>query len=206
VSPVVVTLAEQINEEIRLVESSLRTAVEHAWNAGRLLAEQKAQTPHGQWLAWLEENVNLSPRRAQEWMDLAASYARAPAHLSIEDALKEARADRRPARVTAADAGALLQGLAGAGDGEITAGRSHERPLPQRGGDGRDRLRVEWTAQQNRKDERARELLAEAETKRAAAHTDGLAAFAVAEVYREAAITARQAAAVLDELAFSFER
>jgi hypothetical protein len=187
--------AEEINREIEFAERSLRTAVEHAWRAGVLLREQRERLDHGEWLPWIEEHVNLSPRRAQEWMDLASSYARAPAHLTVDQALKEARRARAPERTDVAGA---LRGL-GSGQKQVTDGAGERRePAVRR--------EAEWTMPQQRKLTRARELLAQARGRTDACTDGGLSPVAVGKLLKEAAIDARASAAALEDLAFSFER
>jgi hypothetical protein len=43
----------------------------HAVAAGKLLIEAKAQIPHGQWLMWLREHVQIPERTAQRYMEVA---------------------------------------------------------------------------------------------------------------------------------------
>lgn len=187
------TIIDQINSEIAQAEQSLRTAVEHAWVAGVLLNNVKAATAHGAWLPWLEQNINLSPRRAQEWMDLASSYTRAPAHSSIEDALKDVRQQRKP---KAADAGQLLQGLAGARD---------RTELDRRLAEAHDQ-QTAWSEAQERKRARTESMLGDTIRKMNDACDTNLKQFAIGEILHEAAVSARQASVLLEELAFSFER
>ncbi len=94
------TLAEQINAEHRAFVGTLRKTVEHGIRAGELLAEAKAQCPHGTWLPWLEQNFEGAPRTAQEYMRLYSrrdeilANTRDSAHLSISGALRELAAPR----------------------------------------------------------------------------------------------------------------
>jgi hypothetical protein len=117
---ITITIAQQINDLHQQAEDAYsdgyRRALEYALSAGRLLTQQKAMLDHGQWKPWVEANLTLSVRRAQEYMQLAEhtpqlEEARASAHLSIEDALRRLRKPRPP-KPTASDATALLQGLA----------------------------------------------------------------------------------------------
>lgn len=68
---------------------------------GRRLIEAKKQLSHGEWLPWLEEKVDFSPRSAQRFMKLAEGYAekcdtvtllgarKALALLALEDSERE---------------------------------------------------------------------------------------------------------------------
>ncbi len=87
-------LAVRINEEHRQAEAHARSAVEHAVEAGHLLITAKLEQSHGTWLAWLTANITFSPRRAQEYMQLArhwdelSSKSADSAHLTVDAALK----------------------------------------------------------------------------------------------------------------------
>ena len=89
------TLAAQINAVSRAFVTGLRKTVEHGIRAGQKLTEAKALCAHGEWLPWLEENVEVSVRSAQEFMrlykhrDAVRVKARDSAHLSVSAALKE---------------------------------------------------------------------------------------------------------------------
>ncbi len=102
------TLAEQINAEHRAFVGTLRKTAEHGIRAGELLAEAKAQCPHGTWLPWLELNFEGSTRTAQEYMrlynhrDEIRAKTRDSAHLSISGALGEIASPRRDASITGA--------------------------------------------------------------------------------------------------------
>lgn len=43
---------------------------------GKRLLEAKAQLGHGEWLPWLREKVDISERRAQEFMQIAREYSK----------------------------------------------------------------------------------------------------------------------------------
>src|SRR5262249_38671702 len=89
-------LAKQIHDEHLAVGTSLRQCLEHAKNAGELLLRAKNTFVHGSWEKWLEDNVEVSVRRAQSYMQIAKHWdeieAKAPApallSMSIEGALK----------------------------------------------------------------------------------------------------------------------
>jgi hypothetical protein len=66
--------AERINEEHHAGNAAALNAIEHYYRAGVLLNEQKAETPHGQWLTWLEANFEGDPRTAQRYMRLADNW------------------------------------------------------------------------------------------------------------------------------------
>ena len=68
------TLAASINEEHRLVVTTVRSGLEHARRAGDLLAEAKEQVPHGEWLPWLAANCAVSERQAQNYMRIASRW------------------------------------------------------------------------------------------------------------------------------------
>lgn len=61
-------LATRVNEEHAACELSVRGAVQHALEAGRLLTEVKAQVGHGNFGTWLAENFEGSERAARSYM------------------------------------------------------------------------------------------------------------------------------------------
>jgi Protein of unknown function (DUF3102) len=66
-------LAARIIAEHQAVSTALRDSVRHAIAAGELLAEAKAQVPHGQWLPWLRGHCTMAERTAQLYMRCAES-------------------------------------------------------------------------------------------------------------------------------------
>jgi hypothetical protein len=86
-------LAERINAEHVAVLTAARTCLEHARQAGELLAEAKTACGHGRWLPWLKANVEFSERTAQAYMRVAKHWpeleakAQATADLTIDEAL-----------------------------------------------------------------------------------------------------------------------
>ena len=86
-------LAESINREHAAAESTARTALSHAINAGKMLAEAKTAVGHGAWSAWVADNCRFSLRTAQVYVRLAAdadglTNAQATALLTITDAVR----------------------------------------------------------------------------------------------------------------------
>jgi hypothetical protein len=55
--PALTTLAADIRDAHAKAIAAATSAIEHAIDAGRLLAEAKAQVEHGAWLPWLAANV-----------------------------------------------------------------------------------------------------------------------------------------------------
>jgi hypothetical protein len=101
--PDLVDLAQRINHEHQQTESALRASLEHARTAGQLLLEAKEKLAHGQWLPWLEANVQASVRSCQAYMRVAREWDRLQAksatvaHLSYREALA-ALAEPQPAK------------------------------------------------------------------------------------------------------------
>jgi hypothetical protein len=62
------TLADEL-------EAMGTTVLMKAVEVGNLLSEAKAALPHGQWIPWLEKNVNFNARTAQRWMKVAEEHA-----------------------------------------------------------------------------------------------------------------------------------
>ena len=100
---IAVPTVEQINLEHQLANSKANEAVQHATNCGLMLLQVKASLNHGEWLPWLNGEIEsgrlqVKIRQAQSYMQLAsntqrAAYLEAP---SIRAAL-ELLSDKEPA-------------------------------------------------------------------------------------------------------------
>ncbi|MGI2323812.1 MULTISPECIES: DUF3102 domain-containing protein [unclassified Methylococcus] len=98
-----IALAAAIRAHHEAATSAAAAALEHAREAGLLLAEAKSAVPHGQWLPWLTENFEMSERTARGYMRLArldpAKWQRV-ADLPLRRALKEL-SQPKPAEISA---------------------------------------------------------------------------------------------------------
>lgn len=79
---ITIPTVEQINLEHQLANSKAAEAVQHATNCGLMLLQIKASLNHGEWLPWLNgeiESGRLVVKRSQanSYMRLAANYQRA---------------------------------------------------------------------------------------------------------------------------------
>jgi hypothetical protein len=63
--------AAAINAEYALAVHHATTAIEHARRIGQLLLDVKASVHHGEFLPWLDANVEFSRRQAQRYMAAA---------------------------------------------------------------------------------------------------------------------------------------
>ena len=100
---ITIPTVEQINLEHQLANSKAAEAVQHATNCGLMLLQVKANLSHGEWLPWLNGEIEsgrlqVKIRQAQSYMQLAPNTQRA-AYLteapSIRAAL-ELLSDREP--------------------------------------------------------------------------------------------------------------
>lgn len=95
-------LATEINEHHRAAETALRSGLEHALEAGRLLMEAKGRCQHGTWGGWLEEHFEGSERTARVYMQVAKRWPEIQAKrqhvadLTFRDALKLLAAPKVP--------------------------------------------------------------------------------------------------------------
>jgi hypothetical protein len=64
-------LADQINFQHDACMSNLNAALDHAFAAGKLLVEARAQVRHGEWTGWVAANFRFGLRTAQQYMLLA---------------------------------------------------------------------------------------------------------------------------------------
>jgi hypothetical protein len=62
----------EINELHKLAITSANAAVNYAKQIGQLLLEAKKELPHGKFLNWLDENIEVSKRQAQRYMEAAS--------------------------------------------------------------------------------------------------------------------------------------
>jgi hypothetical protein len=65
-----IQFAKRIEAEHRAAIGAARTAIEHAFECGRLLIEAKEQVGHGGWLAWVEGHLSFGARQAAKYMRL----------------------------------------------------------------------------------------------------------------------------------------
>ena len=61
--------------------------------AGEVLIRAKAQVPHGQWEAWVQDNLHFSLREAQRYMRLAREWPKATCVSFLEMGLQKALAE-----------------------------------------------------------------------------------------------------------------
>ena len=62
---------QEINRLNSLAIENAINALEYAKEAGMLLLEVKSELKHGEFLNWINDNLNVSPRQAQRYMDVA---------------------------------------------------------------------------------------------------------------------------------------
>ena len=96
-------LAARINQAHVQAETASAKVVEYAVQAGKALIEAKKGLPTGQWLPWLETNVDFGIRTAQQYVRLANAVARMSpaetnrvAHLPLREALRFISGEGRP--------------------------------------------------------------------------------------------------------------
>ena len=97
--------AEQLRVAYADLKAGVRTTFMKAVEVGKLLIDAKRRMPHGSFLPWLEREVGIKPRAAQQYMELAKVIPMLPpanakriAQLGIAGALAEIRRNRRLAR------------------------------------------------------------------------------------------------------------
>ena len=77
-----VPTVEQVNLEHRLAHGKAAEAVQHATNCGLMLLQIKAGLNHGEWLPWLNGEIEsgrleVKSRQARSYMRLASNWQRA---------------------------------------------------------------------------------------------------------------------------------
>jgi hypothetical protein len=86
-------ISQHVQREHQAVESAKKVGVQHAIKCGELLAAAKRQLQHGQFLPWVRDTCNLTPRTAQRYIRLFErrddlANATSVSHLTINDALR----------------------------------------------------------------------------------------------------------------------
>jgi hypothetical protein len=64
-------LAGRIRKQHRQYCKSIKSGLEHAIEAGRLLKTARDKLSHGEWLGWIEDNCRFSQRTAENYVRLA---------------------------------------------------------------------------------------------------------------------------------------
>ena len=87
------TSANEINQLHNKILNAARTSIEDAIRIGELLTNQKAKVEHGQWLPWVESNLQFDARQAQRYMRVfeqrgELANASSKSHLTLTDALR----------------------------------------------------------------------------------------------------------------------
>jgi hypothetical protein len=87
-------IGRQITEHAKQATDAAMSALDHARQAGELLIAAKELVGYGGWLAWLQDNCDLSSRQAQRfmavsrnWKAIIAKYD-SKSHLTIEQAIQ----------------------------------------------------------------------------------------------------------------------
>lgn len=75
-SPISAQAAEQINTELRALEETGRTALDHVVAVGQMLLQVKDQLHRGEFKPWVETHVSCSYRQAAKYMRIAKSESR----------------------------------------------------------------------------------------------------------------------------------
>ena len=86
-------LAAQIRDDLKLVRQSAFAMAERMLSIGKALIEAKASVAHGEWNAWLEDNVAMSARSARRYMQLVKAEVKTAtvADLGLRGVLEPAR-------------------------------------------------------------------------------------------------------------------
>ena len=117
-------LATNINAEHAAAVGAAHTALEHALEVGRLLTEAKASVRHGEWVAWITENLTFDRTQASRYMKLFRDRELLPNderahHFSLTGALRAIRA-RRAGHWRACQPGDILAERSGRAKSETT--------------------------------------------------------------------------------------
>lgn len=73
-TPAAVPQSDQLYQLVAEIKILSQQTAANIIEIGKRLLEAKVQVGHGNWETWLEENLELSPRRAQQFMKVAGEY------------------------------------------------------------------------------------------------------------------------------------
>lgn len=79
-------LAATVNREHAAAERAAESALAHAIAAGEALIEAQRRVPDGQWVAWVQENVELSVGTSMTYMRVATYRSVLGAYMTVSDA------------------------------------------------------------------------------------------------------------------------
>jgi hypothetical protein len=101
------TLTAAIRQEHAAASRAAQSALQHALEAGRLLAEAKATIPHGSWESYVKDSCGIAPRTASLYQRLHRHRDRLPnrqhvADLSLRQAAKLLEQPKAKAETAAA--------------------------------------------------------------------------------------------------------
>ena len=66
--PIIRNYAKEINDLHKEVFGAAKMTLEKAIKAGELLVKCKAGMPHGEWMSWMEDNLEFSQQQASRYM------------------------------------------------------------------------------------------------------------------------------------------
>lgn len=81
-------LRERINKEYAEVIGGVRVALDHAILCGEALIQARALVPEGEWMAWANDNLEMTYRTANTYMRLATYRQHFTEPMSIDRAVK----------------------------------------------------------------------------------------------------------------------
>lgn len=122
-------LAADINKLCEQAHDKADEAVGFAMQAGKLLLEAKAGIAHGEWLGWLEQNIWVTPRQAQRYMQVALGRP-LPVRAVASAGTAKAPPKTTPVSHIEVDAPRLMPGDPDAADFVPERGRAYATVLP----------------------------------------------------------------------------
>lgn len=110
-------LTAAIRREHEAASTAARSAIEHALECGRLLAQARQAIPHGGWEAYVRERCDIAPRTARLYLRLDANRERLGnrqhvAGLTVREAARVLAEPRAEAEVKAAGGGGVVSAAA----------------------------------------------------------------------------------------------
>jgi len=92
---------QEIKRELAELNTTLKMTVQKAIRVGQLLSEQKEFVGHGNFVKWIENNLDISPSHATRYIKLYAYQDKCCNVQYLQDAYKQIETIEAQAKLTA---------------------------------------------------------------------------------------------------------
>ena len=92
---------QEIKKELAELNTTLKMTVQKAIRVGQLLSEQKEFVGHGNFVKWIENNLDIGRTSAEKYMKLFEYQNKLPESGNLQDAYKQIETIEAQAKLTA---------------------------------------------------------------------------------------------------------